>query len=1128
MAPRVLWLAAQSSERLASSGVPSFVSTDVVGFWASKLSCFVATARYIDNAAILALQQQESFSSRYKLVHTHFGGLIVGLAIVDIVRVHKGYADRLDEEERSLLALLCADEAARIGSCFLQIQAVAALTEPVYPIISGTKNYANSASFVMTNSSVGKCLDSGTHDGRTARQVVAGWQAMLEYRACDFDSLSDCGPCVAIVQPALVAVVAAHAGLRRLHLRRATRFSPHAYTQNFFAAIREESRRVAAANDGAEADSFDIVANEAMNRSMFLQIADSLRGLLEDKMQMGNDGDDAALLQERVELRLQILWLQSMHQSTSPDAFLEQRFKKAKGFLGTAVEPLQSHASYKPAFLLECIILSFGLRSSADIAKVSSASLKLYPQIWHKTIVQGLEELPTPSASTLSRARLTVDVGFMLYMRLQHGKLLEACEQGAALYFKLDSTPLAGKNWEVVEYEVVAAESRSRAAMLARMLARRGDTLQQQGMDMPSADVAEQAALALELRLLVAHHVLPLASLGPRQSSVEHIAHSVVYRLHHECCDWRQVAGILSNIFSLTVDQGTESKICDILELPVNDYFPWWSQLFADRGCAGDDDDGDVVAQQAPATLQSLSFTSALRIPPHFHIVDKATQRFLDALPRTWPRMKIGFTSALAFFHARHNRRLFMQRCVPEIQQFLFTSGPPAWEGGRVWGVLQAAVDWLLSREVLLKSRIHLLQRDGRAPLAQASVEAGDHDAGDGPRAKRDFFDDRDGKIMSATIAAIQDKFWWAGLHLLKCFCEVIDHLQGWLLSCPCHSASLKATFKELQEFDALRAAETCIMRGRRGACLATGQHHKIMRALIADQKQILLYSHFVSLKAEDQRDLLLDFSAGQARLAAEVDIRLSVWDSLPLKLLGLSYHNVDVARDCMLKCLTQYAHMSGSPDMDALGAHALTTRLLGRDGPLRGQLVQWVQGSPMEAFPELQEVADRMAFIPTCEVSIERLHAFLKQRVVLTHNTSAAYCSLQLRRSEVLVAHEKDPKLLAECCVLASSPVKVVHALGLQHHPALLLAGRPGDDDDADEGVELAHHKWTASLVNEVVYRCDLHAPYQSLGKALRCPDPPPIGDAENTGRSGSCTLAEYTKNKVCDRSSNGLVLHF
>ena len=131
-----------------------------------------------------------------------FGGLIVGLAIVDIVRVHKGYADRLDEEERSLLALLCADEAARIGSCFLQIQAVAALTEPVYPIISGTKNYANSASFVMTNSSVGKCLDSGTHDGRTARQVVAGWQAMLEYRACDFDSLSDCGPCVAIVQPA--------------------------------------------------------------------------------------------------------------------------------------------------------------------------------------------------------------------------------------------------------------------------------------------------------------------------------------------------------------------------------------------------------------------------------------------------------------------------------------------------------------------------------------------------------------------------------------------------------------------------------------------------------------------------------------------------------------------------------------------------------------------------------------------------------------------------------------------------------------------------------------------------------------------------------------------------------------
>ena len=269
-------------------------------------------------------------------------------------------------------------------------------------------------------------------------------------------------------------------------------------------------------------------------------------------------------------------------------------------------------------------------------------------------------------------------------------------------------------------------------------------------------------------------------------------------------------------------------------------------------------------------------------------------------------------------------------------------------------------------------------------------------------------------------------------------------------------------------------------MRGRRGACLATGQHQTFLRGLTAHHEQAFLITHTMGIEEEDRRDLLVDFASGDAHVVAELDIRLSVWDCLPLKAMSLSYPDETVGRDHMIKCMAQFEQATGN---ERASMHSFTLSLF-EVGELRQQLVSWIQGEPMGA--ELRDIADVMCFVPTSEVSVERLHAFLKQRTIHTHHTTAAYDSLQLRRPEILEAHEKFPDHFAECCSLVASPMKVVKMLKLEHHPAFL-----SEDASADGGAEIdgaaLETRFSATLVGKVVYRCDMTAPYLKLGKAQR-----------------------------------------
>ena len=77
------------------------------------------------------------------------------------------------------------------------------------------------------------------------------------------------------------------------------------------------------------------------------------------------------------------------------------------------------------------------------------------------------------------------------------------------------------------------------------------------------------------------------------------------------------------------------------------------------------------------------------------------------------------------------------------------------------------------------------------------------------------------------------------------------------------------------------------------------------------------------------------------------------------------------------------------------------------------------------------------MLFLPNCEIGIERLHAYVGQRLRIAHNHSPAFVSLNLRRDEILSFHSSHHDDLVRCAELVSDRRSAVSNLGLTLHPS-------------------------------------------------------------------------------------------
>ena len=108
--------------------------------------------------------------------------------------------------------------------------------------------------------------------------------------------------------------------------------------------------------------------------------------------------------------------------------------------------------------LVQCFIMSRDLRSRRALKQVLSKAIKLAldPALAY-SVLQNEDWEMVPSASTLSRANLQVDIAYMLVLRKEF-QAEKARGVRRYRFLKVDSSPQGGKDWLLSEVVALSSE----------------------------------------------------------------------------------------------------------------------------------------------------------------------------------------------------------------------------------------------------------------------------------------------------------------------------------------------------------------------------------------------------------------------------------------------------------------------------------------------------------------------------------------------------------------------------------------------------------------------------------------------------------------------------------------------
>ena len=776
-----------------------------------------------------------------------------------------------------------------------------------------------------------------------------------------------------------------------------------------------------------------------------------------------------------------VVFLNSVHEAHSRDATERHNWdtslvRKAGGSFN---KELQAFCQYRASFLLQCVLFSLKLKSSSLLCKAMKLAMRCLPPYWSAVLESVISSKVMPSAATLCRARLFLDVSFMLMMQSWFESQVEA---GSVFYLLADSSPQGQQNWLMIETFGVRGPCLARCSCLLEKLY----MMRSQDGPVPIDSLEASLDWVRELQDASFHHVFPPSALGVKHATLAHKAHALCHSLRLETSSWRDTQNLLDNTVTLTSDQGVESGLNQVL-LPLAQAFPYWhtSTIFeADSGAVEDSD--ALQLQPEEATLEFISLRGSLYAPGFFHILDGATHDLLQQ-SLMWPDHKAGFENLLKFFHRKYCRDMFSVSCLdvrPEMRPWSshFKTGPPLFAGGRAWGVVQEGVRWLLEREGVIRDvwDMEPLSRFG----ANNPNPRGDQDAG-----SRQEHEDS-GAMITKASEAVGSKTFWSFMHLLQSLTHVLDALMQWAQSCPCHPEHIHAQLKPLLGSERLK----CPMKGLRGPELCDGSFFDLLDTLLTFNRTELVVRHCASLAAEEKTRMLADWSKLGGFLKTVFQLKLSVWTSLPLLIVGLGHASLSQARRLMWKALAEYESITqgGQPEQHQ-SLHPLTQKLFSASGDLRKELELFLRGESFQSgrLPSLERLRWQMHYVPILEQSIERRHAVLHQRIKVAPNHSGQFVSLVERAHEVeaLVSHPDQMTKMAEHCMSVRSPALVCQGLGLSTHPAVAQWLQ------SSKLQSQTPHTVVASLV----YRCDLQTQFMAglyvhLPAAPK-PNPKPTG---------------------------------
>ena len=155
----------------------------------------------------------------------------------------------------------------------------------------------------------------------------------------------------------------------------------------------------------------------------FQEIADYLRGNVQTLAQASLDPDD-----ETARVRMFVRFLERCTRATSQEAVEDNMYDAPRGRGGRYFHHLGRHGRYFSDFFVKVVFFTFDLRNDNYedghfVRRAFKNAVRLTPPHIQKLLDRMFSDQVFPSAATISRSNLYMDVSYMRWMAERHDLL---------------------------------------------------------------------------------------------------------------------------------------------------------------------------------------------------------------------------------------------------------------------------------------------------------------------------------------------------------------------------------------------------------------------------------------------------------------------------------------------------------------------------------------------------------------------------------------------------------------------------------------------------------------------------------------------------------------------------------
>ena len=636
-----------------------------------------------------------------------------------------------------------------------------------------------------------------------------------------------------------------------------------------------------------------------------------------------------------------------------------QQFRDDVGASGMLHRVFQSRGrvcspkmAYRSTFIIQCLLLSSHLRDAGDLKQVVVQAVKLVlPESLAKIVLGALERqdgdrVRLPTATRISRARMTVDAAYMLHCRQQNH---EACANGGMVrYVMVDASVQGHFDFELIRVTSMRTCDTGNMYLLAQEAYNMWEDVISEvgGCVFPDEEnianhIAETKEKEQQLHAQICAglevHLLPAVVLGSGHSSLFHKFHATVHAFWLETGSPLALQEYCKSIFAFTTDQGVEYNIRKVPPVPVKQLFPWVPSSVAEET--------EELSLAPPRELQleleaEVDLTRSCGIAGLLHIMHNSTMD-LGRSMTTFDSVVKKMAHLSKFLARKDPKDRLLQSCfsgpitqhlqkdIKAFQVKLNTSR---------WGSIAVCVSELLKLEAALR-------------YAWDSEKYGSSRPGD-PAAQHGSSVD-----LSIVHDAISDPDFWGNLHMLESLAKVIHGCLTWIEGCPCHWELWDMNEPRFPP-DVQAVWRACPLRGCRAPEIAEGAFQRLLLDLSNKRASELLTTLPRELSPESRALLLQEFERARSHLVFMVSLRLDHWRKPPWCVFGCAHPSAHISKRFLRSCLELPAD----------------TPLVQR---MREQVLQFLDDEAgVDALPLLANFLGRLYFCPVAERAVEGDHA--------------------------------------------------------------------------------------------------------------------------------------------------------